>query len=135
MPNASVISFVKSKGTIMVDDFHGDSATLLILDRLKSIDETMRMERQSSAVSRERIYSKLEQTDGKVDKIENRVEKLEHAITAMSPTVAEFVSYKTQVVGARKLGRVLWVTGGILLGWAAAMVGWWDSIIKFLSHR
>lgn len=119
----------------MVDDFQKGSATLLILDRLKSIDETMRMERQSSATSRERIYSKLEQSEGKIDKIENRVEKLEHAITSMSPTVAEFINYKAQVVGARRLGRLLWIVGGFILGIAATLVSWWDAVLKFLTQR
>ncbi len=110
-------------------DMTGGSAVLLILDRLKNIDETMRAERQSSALSRQRMYDKLEQTDEKVDKIENRVERLEHAITTMSPTVAEFLMYKARVQGAGTLGKVLWWVGGVMLGAAAALTRQWHNIV------
>ena len=116
-------------------DMTGGSAVLLILDRLKNIDETMRAERQSSALSRKRMYDKLEQTDEKVDKIENRVERLEHAITTMSPTVAEFLMYKAQVQGAGKLGKFLWWVGGVMLGAAAALTTQWHNIVSWFSAR
>lgn len=113
-------------------DMTGGSAVLLILDRLKNIDETMRAERQSSALSRQRMYNKLEQTDDKMDKIENRVERLEHAITTMSPTVAEFLTYKAQVQGAGRLGKFLWWVGGLVLGAAVALASGWEYVIRFL---
>ena len=113
----------------------GGSAVLLILDRLKNIDETMRAERQSSALSRQRVYAKLEQTDDKIDKIKNRVERLEHAITTMSPTVAEFLAYKAQVQGAGKLGKFLWWLGGILLSAAAALATQWHNIVSWFTAR
>lgn len=116
-------------------DMTGGSAVLLILDRLKNIDETMRAERQSSALSRQRMYDKLEQTDDKIDKIENRVERLEHAITTMSPTVAEFLTYKAQVQGAGKLGKFLWWLGGILLGAAAALATQWHNVVSWFTPR
>ena len=116
-------------------DMTGGSAVLLILDRLKNIDETMRAERQSSALSRQRMYDKLEQTDEKVDKIENRVERLEHAITTMSPTVAEFLMYKAQVQGAGKLGKFLRWVGGVMLCAAAALTTQWHNIVSWFSAR
>lgn len=114
-------------------DMTGGSAVLLILDRLKNIDETMRAERQSSALSRQRMYDKLEQTDDKIDKIENRVERLEHAITTMSPTVAEFLTYKAQVQGAGRLGKFLWWIGGVVLGAAVALASGWEYVIRFFK--
>ena len=116
-------------------DMTGGNAVLLILDRLKNIDETMRAERQSSALSRQRMYDKLEQTDSKVEKIESRVERLEHAITTMSPTVAEFLTYKAQVQGAGKLGRFLWWAGGVLLGAAAALATQWHNLVPWFTAR
>lgn len=114
-------------------DMAGGSAVLLILDRLKNIDETMRAERQSSALSRQRMYDKLEQTDDKMGKIENRVERLEHAITTMSPTVAEFLTYKAQVQGAGRLGKFLWWIGGMVLGAAVALASGWEYVIRFFK--
>ena len=114
-------------------DMTGGSAVLLILDRLKNIDETMRAERQSSALSRQRMYDKLEQTDDKMGKIENRVERLEHAITTMSPTVAEFLAYKAQVQGAGRLGKFLWWIGGMVLGAAVALASGWEYVIRFFK--
>lgn len=114
-------------------DMTGGSAVLLILDRLKNIDETMRAERQSSALSRQRMYDKLEQTDDKMGKIENRVERLEHAITTMSPTVAEFLTYKAQVQGAGRLGKFLWWIGGMVLGAAVALASGWEYVIRFFK--
>lgn len=114
-------------------DMTGGSAVLLILDRLKNIDETMRAERQSSALSRQRVYDKLEQTDDKMGKIENRVERLEHAITTMSPTVAEFLTYKAQVQGAGRLGKFLWWIGGMVLGAAVALASGWEYVIRFFK--
>lgn len=114
-------------------DMAGGSAVLLILDRLKNIDETMRAERQSSALSRQRMYDKLEQTDDKLGKIENRVERLEHAITTMSPTVAEFLTYKAQVQGAGRLGEFLWWIGGMVLGAAVALASGWEYVIRFFK--
>lgn len=114
-------------------DMTGGSAVLLILDRLKNIDETMRAERQSSALSRQRMYDKLEQTDDKMGKIENRVERLEHAITTMSPTVAEFLTYKAQVQGAGRLGKFLWWIGGMILGAAVALASGWEYVIRFFK--
>ena len=111
----------------------GDSAVLLILDRLKNIDETMRAERQSSALSRQRMYDKLEQTDDKIGKIENRVDRLEHAITTMSPTVAEFLSYQAQVQGAGRLGKFLWWIGGMVLGAAVALASGWGYVIRLFK--
>lgn len=114
-------------------DMTGGSAVLLILDRLKNIDETMRAERQSSALSRQRMYDKLEQTDTKMEKIENRVERLEHAITTMSPTVAEFLTYKAQVQGAGRLGKFLWWIGGMVLSAAVALASGWEYVIRFFK--
>lgn len=114
-------------------DMTGGSAVLLILDRLKNIDETMRAERQSSALSRQRMYDKLEQTDDKIGKIENRVDRLEHAITTMSPTVAEFLSYQAQVQGAGRLGKFLWWVGGMVLGAAVALASGWGYVIRLFK--
>lgn len=118
-----------------LDDMTNGSAVLLILDRLKSIDETMAEERKSSAVSRQRVYDKLDKTDHMISKIENRVERLEHAITTMSPTVAEFLTYKAQVQGAGKLGKFLWWIGGLLLGAAAALATQWHNLVAWASPR
>ena len=115
-------------------DMTGDSAVLLILDRLKNIDETMRAERQSSALSHQRMYDKLEQTDDKIGKIENRVDRLEHAITTtMPPTVAEFLSYQAQVQGAGRLGKFLWWIGGMVLGAAVALASGWGYVIRLFK--
>ena len=114
-------------------DMTRGSAVLLILDRLKNIDETMRAERQSSALSHQRMYDKLEQTDDKIGKIENRVDRLEHAITTMSPTVAEFLSYQAQVQGAGRLGKFLWWIGGMVLGAAVALASGWGYVIRFFK--
>jgi len=80
--------------------------------------------------SRGKMYDKIEATNGKIDDTNSKVDKLTWRLDALeatmnkqAPTIAEFLTYKEQVRGAGKLGRILWIVGGILLGWASYVAG------------
>lgn len=83
--------------------------------------------------SRQQVYTKLESTDRKVDHLVWRVDALEKNLTMISPTVQEFVTYKTQAEGAGKMGRALWWFGGIVLSFSAGAAGvyqWFQGLGK-----
>lgn len=97
------------------------SVVSLITSRLDSIDRSISEERRDSAESRSRVYEKLEKQGQDLGLISSRVETLEKSINDMSPTVAEFVSYKTNVKVAGSLGQFLWKFGGWVLATASAL--------------
>ncbi len=96
------------------------SVVALIANRLDSIDRSITEERRDSAESRRRVYEKLEEQGHDISVISSRVETLEKSINEMTPTVAEFVTYKTQVKVAGSLGSFLWKLGGYILAMASA---------------
>ena len=99
------------------------SVVALITSRLESIDRSITEERRDSAESRRRVYQKLDQQGHAIAEMWSRVEALEKSMNEMSPTVAEFVTRKTQVVTAGKLGLGLWKLGGVILTAAAGFAG------------
>lgn len=110
----------------------------MVLNRLADIDRAISDERKDSATSRQRVYEKLDGVDDKLNSMDRRVEKLEVALSSINPTVAEFLTYKANVEGARMLGRFLWVTGGVILGFASstviAIASGWSFIERLWKH-
>lgn len=109
-----------------------DAHVTLIMGRLDSIERSIVEEKRDSAESRRRVYEKLEgqdrslqQQDRKLERIDTRVETLEKAILTMSPTVAEFVTMKTQAQGAGKLGKFVWSAGKLVIAGAASAAATW----------
>lgn len=110
-----------------------DALVALLTSRLDSIDRSISEEKRDSAESRRRVYEKLEHQDRKIEKILNRLEALEDVTSSMSPTIAEFVTMKTQVVGAGRLGSMLWKAGGYIMTAAVSFASAWAWITGFFS--
>lgn len=52
---------------------------------------------------------------------DRRMDALEQQFADASPTISEFITLKQQAIGAGRLGKALWVTGGVLIGAAYYM--------------
>lgn len=98
-----------------------DQAVTIILNRLDGLDRKVDDFRKSSEESRGRLHDKVNATNIQIAGLTARVEIAEKAITGMSPTISEFLTYKEQVRGAGKLGRGLWWLGGVILAGAASL--------------
>jgi len=106
----------------------------LILSKFDEISRQLSEDRRDSAESRRRTYEKLDSTNASITALDNRVDGLEKSINTMSPTVAEFLEYKSQVRGAGRLGKGLWWLGGFILGAAVALVNGWNWILSLLGR-
>lgn len=102
-----------------------DAFVAMLTSRLDTIDRSISEEKRDSAESRRRVYAKLEEQDKKVEAILRRLSDLEQVTSSMSPTVAEYIEYKSQVKGAGKLGKFLWTLGGYILTIAATAASSW----------
>lgn len=91
-----------------------------MIEKLEGLSQDLAMDREA----RKKLYERVETTNLSVEKLGWRIDALEKTMTTQAPTIAEFLSYKEQVRGAGKLGKILWVIGGIILGWAATIAGW-----------
>lgn len=91
-----------------------------ILGKLEGIEGDL----QDAKAARKLVYERLEVTDSKVDRLSWRMDALEKNLNQMSPTVAEFLTYKEQVRGAGRLGKLLWFVGGLVLSAAVTVSGW-----------
>lgn len=92
----------------------------MILTKLQNLEEDM----QEAKQSRKLVYEKIEATNTEVHKLAWRMDALEATMNKHAPTIAEFLTYKEQVRGAGKLGKLLWFIGGIVLSAAASIAGW-----------
>jgi hypothetical protein len=95
----------------------------ILTEALKNIEKQL----EKAETGRKQTYERLESIDRKVDHLDWRVADLEKKLNVMSPTVDEFVSYKSQAQGAGKLGTVIWRLAGYALtaaGSAVAMYAW-----------
>ena len=102
-----------------------DAFVAMLTSRLDTIDRSISEEKRDSAESRRRVYNKLEEQDRKIEAVLTRLTELERVTSSMSPTVAEYIEYKSQVKGAGKLGRFLWFLGGYILTGAATAASTW----------
>lgn len=92
----------------------------VMLEKIDRLSDDLAEDRKA----RKALYERIETTNLSVEKLKWEVEALKNTLNSQAPTIAEFLTYKEQVRGAGKLGRFLWVAGGVLLGWAATMAGW-----------
>lgn len=98
-----------------------------MLGKLTAIEQKLSDAEKSRGKMYEKIDAtndKIDATNAKVDKLTWRLDALEGTMNKQAPTIAEFLTYKEQVKGAGRLGKFLWAAGGIILGWAVALVGW-----------
>lgn len=105
----------------------------MISGQLDSINRSIADERRDSAESRRRVYEKLEKQDDSLTRLDARVQTLETAILTMSPTVAEFVTMKTQAQTAGKLGVFVWSTGKVVIATVAGAAATWAWLAGFFG--
>lgn len=58
-----------------------------------------------------------------LERVNSRLSNLERSIAESEPTLKEFVKYKSEVIGAGKLGKWIWAGAGALIGAIAASRG------------
>lgn len=92
----------------------------VMLQKIEDLRDDLAQDREA----RKALYSRVETTNVSVEKLTWRIDALEKTMNSQAPTIAEFLTYKEQVRGAGKLGRVLWMLGGIILSAAAGLVAW-----------
>lgn len=81
-------------------------------ERLQQILREMELSRDS----RKQQYEKLETISQNVSLLETRVKGVEDGLNKAAPTIDEFITIKTKVVGAGIAGRWLWAVGSFILG-------------------
>lgn len=91
-----------------------------VLGKLENIENEMKDAKEARKI----VYKSIEATNSKVDHLTWRMDALETTMNKHAPTIAEFLTYKEQVRGAGKLGKMLWFIGGIVLSAAASIAGW-----------
>ena len=91
-----------------------------VLAKLESIENEM----HDAKEARGKVYERIEATNQKVDHLGWRMDALEKTMNNQAPTIAEFLTYKEQVKGAGRLGKFLWAAGGLILGAAVSVSGW-----------
>lgn len=109
-----------------------DVNAAMLMSRFDEIGRRMSEDRQDSAESRRRIYSKLEQQSAILKDVDSRVLKLERSMDAAAPTLAEYSDIKAQVRGAGRLGKMLWGLGGFVLAIAVTLANTWSSVSAYL---
>ena len=102
----------------------------LLLDRLRSIEASQ----TRAESSRKEQYENIHQLVLVTTKLSDRLDALEKKFEDIAPTLIEYNTMKTQAVGAGKLGKVLWATGGVVMGGAVWLATFWDNIVKFLNR-
>lgn len=110
-----------------------DVRAAMLMSRFDEIGRRMSEDRVESNDSRRRIYEKLEQQSKVLTVLDGRVQKLEKAVEGAAPTLAEFTTYKEQVRGAGRLGRVLWGIGGFVLAAGVALSTVWSHVAAWLQ--
>lgn len=93
-----------------------------VLAKLEGIEQDL----QEAKDGRKIMYKNIEDTKLSVEKLNWRMDALEKTMNNQAPTIAEFLTYKEQVKGAGKLGKVLWFLAGISLSAAVTIVGWFQ---------
>lgn len=118
-----------SLGIGAMDDVHA----AMLMSRFDEIGRRMSEDRIDSNDSRRRIHEKLEDQSKVLTTLDGRVQKLEKAVEGAAPTLAEFTTYKEQVRGAGRLGRVLWGIGGFVLAAGVALSTVWSHVAAWLQ--
>jgi len=94
---------------------------------LKNIEEVL--ERADS--SRKLMWDKLSSMDVTMAELRYQQKATADLVQTLKPHVDEFVAYKTNVQGAGKLGRWLWIIGGYLL----ALAAWFADTIRGINFK
>jgi len=92
----------------------------VMLQKIEDLRDDLAQDREA----RKQLYGRVETTNLNVEKLTWRIDALEKTMSSQAPTIAEFLTYKEQVRGAGKLGKALWMLGGIILSAAAGVVAW-----------
>lgn len=107
----------------------------LILSKFDEINRTLAEDRRDSAENRRRMYERQDAIAQNVATVASRVDGLEKSVNSMSPTVAEYLEYKSQVRGAGKLGKFLWFIGGLLLSAAVSLYAGWSWLASLFRMK
>jgi len=89
------------------------------LGRLAGQQDMILRELTSASEGRKQQYAAIEEIRGTLVSFDSRMTTVEENLTKFEPTIEEFISIKTKVVGAGKLGKFLWAVGAIILALAA----------------
>jgi Flp pilus assembly protein TadB len=105
----------------------------LVLQQLARIESQIESERLNSAESRRQMHVKQDDLEKRMWNVDYRMENLEKTVSATSPFLTEYQTYRQRVIGAGMVGRGLWFLGGILLSAAAsaaAVYAWLASHLQ-----
>lgn len=100
-----------------------NTATAVGLARVEEILKGLVASDQEATASRRELHKDVHQIKLDIQSISYRTESLEKQMVEASPTLREFTAIKNRVEGAGKLGKFLWVLGGIILSAATYLVG------------
>lgn len=110
-----------------------ETVVSIIMGGITDIKQSIAEDKRDATESRRRVYDKLEDQSRAMYELTARVATVESSVASMAPSVAEFNSMRTKAAGAGKLGRFLWVTGGIVLSWALWIVTSFSSITAWFK--
>ncbi|TGQ95438.1 hypothetical protein EN851_07935 [Mesorhizobium sp. M8A.F.Ca.ET.208.01.1.1] len=98
--------------------------------RVEAKLEAVLTELQKGADGRGRLYEKAEEisddlatVSADVGNVKRDTEDLKRRMSAVEPSVEDYLKKQQQVIGAGKLGKLLWSAGGVILAAAAWLVG------------
>lgn len=101
--------------------------------KIARIDERVEGVRDELTLAREarkHQYEMLEKVNQTLIRLDGRVTGVEQTLTAVTPTIDEFVNIKVKVQGAGMAGKALWAVGATLISVAFACR---ESILAWLA--
>lgn len=108
-----------------------DSARDMAIGKLSGQLEMIIQSNTEAATSRKHMHEKMEEIGTDIHTLKNDVKKLGERVGNLEPSVEDYVTKQKQVQGAGKLGKALWVIGGVVL----AAAGWLYAAYYSMTGR
>lgn len=99
--------------------------------RVARLEEKMNFlvdEAKEAKAARKMQYATNEDNKAKMIEIGNSLLAVEIKLAGQAPTIEEFITIKQKVVGAGKMGKIVWAIGAFIIGVVyssrEAIIGW-----------
>lgn len=112
-----------------------DEVSGVLLGRLLQRVDTLIDDNKKAETSRKSQYERLELIAASIFALDKRIEAVEKELIEHAPTFAEFVQVKQKLQVAGAMGRGLWFTGGLLIAFAAWVVGMREHFAAWLLQK
>lgn len=99
--------------------------------RVTRLEEQLRFlvdDAKEAKINRKGQYESIEYLRQAMSTMAGEVTEVKSKLAGQAPTIEEFITIKQKVVGAGKMGKVIWVIGAFMIGVVyssrEAVIGW-----------